>query len=78
MFKTRQKTDYMLLRRLTELHKTLQIISEVIPAEGNAVFQNSLIMFFFTKDVLSDRAETESCPVISHCSDKCGGIFPQN
>lgn len=49
MFKTRQKTDYMLLRRLTELHKTLQIISEVIPAEGNAVFQNSLIMVFFYK-----------------------------
>lgn len=47
MFKTRQKTDYMLLRRLTELHKTLQIISEVIPAEGNAVFSEFIDNVFF-------------------------------
>lgn len=49
MFKTRQKTDYMLLRRLTELHKTLQIISEVIPAEGNAVFSEFIDNVFLLK-----------------------------
>lgn len=57
MFKTRQKTDYMLLRRLTELHKTLQIISEVIPAEGNAVFSEFIdnVFFLLKKSFLTER-----------------------
>ena len=62
MFKTRQKTDYMLLRRLTELHKTLQIISEVVPAEGNAVFSEFIDDVFFWFFLLKKSSLTEPRP----------------